>query len=92
LIWRQFGVALVTLIVLDGIWLGVLMSSFYRRSLGSLARVGESGALFGALTFAVYDLTNHATLRGWSPAMTCVDIAWGACSCAIASYIAKWGW
>lgn len=46
------------------------------------------GALFGAVTFAVYDLTNHSTLREWRAAMTVVDICWGAASCATASWIA----
>lgn len=46
------------------------------------------GALFGALTYAVYDLTNHATLRDWKASMTIVDICWGAFSCAVASWAA----
>ena len=46
------------------------------------------GALFGALTFAVYDLTNHATLREWRAAMTVIDIGWGALSCGAASWVA----
>jgi uncharacterized membrane protein len=46
------------------------------------------GALFGLVTFAVYDLTNHATLRDWRAAMTVVDIMWGGVSCATASWIA----
>lgn len=36
------------------------------------------GALFGLVTYATYDLTNLATLKGWSPLVTVVDIAWGA--------------
>ena len=46
------------------------------------------GALFGALSFAVYDLTNHATLREWRSVMTVVDICWGAASCGAASWVA----
>ena len=46
------------------------------------------GAVFGATAFAVYDLTNHATLREWRPVMTLVDIGWGAFSCATASWLA----
>ena len=117
-------VALVALVVLDGMWLGVVMKDFYRRSLApsrgwptaAWIRSGQSprwsipcsrsasrcsccraratpfealalGALFGAMTFAVYDLTNHATLREWRPAMTMIDIAWGACSCGVASWV-----
>ncbi len=44
------------------------------------------GALFGAVTYAVYDLTNHATLREWSTTMTVVDICWGAFSCGVTSW------
>jgi uncharacterized membrane protein len=44
------------------------------------------GALFGAVTYAVYDLTNHATLREWSATMTVVDISWGAFSCGVTSW------
>src|SRR5262245_8037272 len=36
------------------------------------------GLLFGALAYCTYNLTNMATLRGWSPLVTGVDIAWGA--------------
>lgn len=124
---RQFGVTLLALCILDGLWLGVLMKDFYRRSLAPIARMADGaldpiwpvaalvypviaagltvfvvsraktpiealamGALFGALTFAVYDLTNHATLREWRTAMTLVDIGWGAFSCGVASWTASW--
>lgn len=122
---RQFVTALAVLVVLDGIWLGVLMKDFYRRSLAPLARMADGGldpiwpiavlvhpviatglavlvlsrartpaealwlgAVFGATSFAIYDLTNHATLREWRLAMTVVDICWGAFSCAVASWAA----
>jgi uncharacterized membrane protein len=35
------------------------------------------GALFGLVTYATYDLTNHATVRDWPPIVTVVDLAWG---------------
>jgi uncharacterized membrane protein len=35
------------------------------------------GALFGAFAYATYDLTNLATLRGWSGLVTVLDIVWG---------------
>lgn len=124
---RQFGIALLSVIVLDGLWLGLLMKDFYRRSLAPIARMngatldpiwpvaalvypvlalgitvfvlGRSrtpteallyGALFGALTYAVYDLTNHATLREWATTTTIVDILWGTVSCATASWLAAY--
>ena len=35
------------------------------------------GALFGFFAYATYDMTNYATLKGWSPAVVVVDITWG---------------
>jgi uncharacterized membrane protein len=123
---RHFAVALAVLVVLDGLWLGVVMKDFYRRALAPVARMNDGlldpiwpiaalvypvlaagltvlvlarartpaeaaalGAFFGAVSFAVYDLTNHATLRDWRATMTVVDIAWGACSCGLASWAAS---
>lgn len=122
---RHFGIALAALVVLDGLWLGLVMKDFYRTSLASIARMKDGGldpiwpvaalvypviaaglavfvlaraktpvealalgALFGALTYAVYDLTNHATLRDWRPIMTVIDICWGAVSCGAAAWTA----
>ena len=36
------------------------------------------GAVTGALLYGFYDLTNYATLRGWTLEMTLTDTAWGA--------------
>lgn len=36
------------------------------------------GALFGFFAYATYDLTNFATLKGWSVRVTLLDMAWGA--------------
>lgn len=35
------------------------------------------GALYGALAYATYDLTNLATLKGWPVHIVVIDIAWG---------------
>jgi uncharacterized membrane protein len=43
------------------------------------------GALFGFFAYAVYDLTNLATLRGWPVAVTVVDLAWGTLATAVAA-------
>jgi uncharacterized membrane protein len=47
-----------------------------------------AGALFGFFTYATYDLTNYATLRSWSLAVTAMDIAWGVVLGALASVAA----
>jgi uncharacterized membrane protein len=35
------------------------------------------GALFGLFAYGTYDLTNLATLRGWSAQLVVVDMLWG---------------
>ena len=47
---------------------------------GSLTAAALYGALFGLFTYATYDLTNQATLRNWTLALTVVDVSWGAVS------------
>ena len=46
------------------------------------------GALFGFCVYAAYDITNLATLRGWSMALSLVDLAWGAAATAAATLAA----
>lgn len=36
-----------------------------------------NGAMYGLATYATYDLTNHATLKNWSPTVSVIDITWG---------------
>ncbi|MCU0374805.1 MAG: DUF2177 family protein [Chitinophagaceae bacterium] len=52
------------------------------------------GALFGFFTYATYDLTNLATLKGWPVKIVVIDIVWGAVLCSLVAAagfrIAKW--
>ena len=50
---------------------------------GSLVRALCTGAFFGLVTYATYDLTNLATLKGWPLGVTVVDIAWGMTLCTV---------
>ena len=43
------------------------------------------GALFGLVSYATYDLTNLATLKGWPVLVTIVDLIWGATLTALVS-------
>ena len=47
------------------------------------------GALFGFCVYAAYDLTNLATLRGWSLTVSLVDLAWGAVVTAAAATVTQ---
>lgn len=55
---------------------------------GSLGSALLYGALLGAFAYMTYDLTNYATLRGWTLQLTLIDIAWGTFLCAAASAVA----
>ena len=35
------------------------------------------GGFFGLITYATYDLTNQATVKGWPWRVTLVDMTWG---------------
>jgi uncharacterized membrane protein len=111
-----YGVALVVMSVLDGLWLGWIARDFYQRELGPLmtdsvrwvpaalyyllyplaivylaltpspSSLGDAAlrsAVLGVTAFGVYDLTNLATLRGYTVAMTAADMAWGTFATAV---------
>jgi len=62
---------------------GVQVFAFPRAlAIGTLPTFILWGALFGAITYAVYDLTNYAVLKNWTLAVTVADILWGAFVCA----------
>jgi uncharacterized membrane protein len=45
------------------------------------------GAVLGLVTYAAWDLTNLATLKGFPAALVPVDMAWGVVLCASVSTI-----
>lgn len=52
------------------------------------------GAFYGLVTYATYDLTNHATVKGWPWIVSVVDLCWGtvlaASVCTIGFFAGKW--
>lgn len=54
-------------------------------SAGSILTAVINGALLGLLAYGTYDMTNLATLKGWSLQVSLVDMAWGAFLSATAS-------
>ena len=123
-VWAYIG-ALLAFLVLDGLWLGVLMSSTYKELLGPLMlaqpkwgpaivfyllyvlgvvffvvlpalarasarRAALAGALFGLVAYGTYDMTNWATLQGWSAQLALMDMAWGTLLTCLASLSGYW--
>lgn len=44
-----------------------------------------AGSILGLVSYATYDLTNHAALKGWPLKVTIVDLLWGLSMSAIVS-------
>jgi uncharacterized membrane protein len=52
---------------------------------GSLRASIVPAAVLGFTAYATYDLTNQATLKNWSLALTLADLAWGTVLSVIAA-------
>jgi len=56
----------------------------------SMAMAVARCALLGLVAYGTYDLTNLATLKGWSVRLALVDTAWGATVSAAAGAAVWW--
>lgn len=121
----MYLVTMVTLFILDMIWLGFVAKQLYfdnighllRRSGASLTPVWPAailvyvfialgivyfvlpkangdylralfaGAVFGAVTYGIYDFTNYAILAEWPYKITIIDFCWGIFLCSLTSLI-----
>ncbi len=59
---------------------------------GSFVRTALLGGFFGLITYATYDLTNHATIAGWPLSITIVDMLWGAVLGATVASVARFAY
>lgn len=62
------------LLFIIGIFIFTILPAVEKNSLTSSILLG---ALFGFFTYATYDLTNLATLKGWPLKIVFIDIIWG---------------
>lgn len=78
------------LIFIAGIFIFVIHPSIEKQS---AMRAAGMGALFGLVTYATYDLTNYATLRGFPLNIVIIDMTWGMVLTSVVSlagyYITK---
>jgi uncharacterized membrane protein len=130
---KLYVLALPILLVVDGLWLGLVAKGFYRRELGplllenfrlgaaalfyllyaaglvvlavepglgrgSVLRAAVLGGVVGLVAYAAYDLTNYATLRGFTARLVAVDLVWGtlmsagvAGAAAALARVLRWG-
>ncbi|WP_455272203.1 DUF2177 family protein [Rhizobium herbae] len=60
-----FAMAVVLLAVMPGVKAGSFLTAL------------GYGAVLGLAAYGTYDITNLATLKGWPPIVSMVDMAWG---------------
>lgn len=129
---KIYGVAFVTFITIDLVWLVFIANNLYKKYLGYIMRPDPNwgvailfylvylagvvffvihpalekqswkyalfaGMLFGLITYATYDLTNLATLKGWPVIITVIDLIWGSTLGGLVSLVTwlivtKLGW
>ncbi len=117
-----YGIAIVTFLAIDAIWLTNAGPRIYAQEIGSLLRdrpdfvvaflfyllfvaglvvfviqpavlAGSvsaavvKGAFFGLVAYATYDLTNLATIKGFTMRIALIDMAWGAILSGAVSWI-----
>ncbi|MEM9299655.1 MAG: DUF2177 family protein [Bacteroidota bacterium] len=79
------------LLFIVGIFIFVILPAVEKNS---FIKAVVLGALFGFFTYATYDLTNLATLKGWPLKIVFIDIIWGMVLTSIVSsagyFIMKW--
>lgn len=49
-----------------------------------------SGALFGLVCYATFDLTNQALLKNWPTTVTIIDLLWGTFVTTIVALVGYW--
>jgi uncharacterized membrane protein len=57
---------------------------------GDILKALWMGAVLGFVAYGTYDLTNLSTMRGFSPTVAIVDIAWGTALSAATAAIGVW--
>lgn len=65
----------------------VVLPALRRHRLGHAA---SRGVLLGLVAYGTYDLSNWATLQGWSAQMAIVDMLWGSVASAVAASVGYW--
>ncbi len=122
---RMYLIVLLSFVIIDLFWLGIVAKKLYRKYIGFLMRdkvywpaaiifyllfIGGilffavlpgierssilygtlSGGFFGFISYATYDLTNLATLKGWPKTITVIDLTWGTLLTGGTSALSLW--
>lgn len=77
--------ALFYLIFVAGLMYFVIAPTLKSDSMHNLVL---AGGFFGLVTYATYDLTNYATLKGFPIKLVVIDMIWGSVLSAAVSFVA----
>ncbi len=82
----KWGAAILFyLIFLAGLIYFVIAPTIKSRAINNLV---FAGGFFGLVTYATYDLTNYATLKGFPFKIVVIDMVWGAVLSAAVAFLA----
>ena len=79
---KMVPAALFYLIYMAGVVVFVVLPAADK---GQLRAATLKGALFGVVAYATYDLTNLATLEGFSAKLAVIDMVWGGLVTGVAA-------
>ncbi|WDR04065.1 DUF2177 family protein [Devosia algicola] len=57
---------------------------------GDVMKALLTGALLGFVAYGTYDLTNLSTLKGFTPTIAAIDMAWGTALTALSAAAGVW--
>ncbi|WDR05093.1 DUF2177 family protein [Devosia rhodophyticola] len=57
---------------------------------GDVLKALLTGALLGFVAYGTYDLTNLSTLKGFTPTIAAIDMAWGTSLTALSAAVGVW--
>ena len=93
---REIGGLLLeqpNLAIAAGFYLVYLVGMVALVSLPAQGDVGKAlwmGALLGLVAYGTYDLTNLSTMRGFTPTIAAIDMAWGTVLSGVAAAGGVW--
>jgi uncharacterized membrane protein len=80
----------ITPAILAYIFMGLGTVFFVLSQATSLGTAALYGALFGLISFGIYDMTNLALLSGWTIRFALVDILWGSFANTVVAVVLFW--
>tara|TARA_B100000579_G_C22693702_1_gene786341 strand:- start:367 stop:771 length:405 start_codon:yes stop_codon:yes gene_type:complete len=80
----MWAAGLFYVIYVLGIAIVIIQPSLNSNDLNSVI---YKAFIFGLVAYGTYNLTNMATIKGWSPSVVFVDMLWGGTLTAFSSYL-----